>query len=77
MSYLNSSSSYLDWGWILWLGFIFLIFSSVGNWGYAHRAHRKVDGASPRNAAMILNERFASGELTRTQYLEMKSDIAP
>ncbi len=64
------------WGWILWLGFIFLLFSSMGNWGYAYRAHRKVDGSSHRDAGTILNERYASGELTRAQYLELKSDIA-
>lgn len=64
------------WGWILWLGFIFLLFSSMGNWGYAYRAHRKVDGSPRRDAGTILNERYASGELTRAQYLELKSDIA-
>jgi putative membrane protein len=64
------------WGWILWLGFIFLMFSSLGNWNYAYRAHRKVDGSSFKDALSILKERYATGELTRTQYLEMKSDIA-
>lgn len=76
MSYLNSSSFYFGWGWVLWFGFIFLMFSSMGNWGYAYRAHRKVDGTSRRDATAILNERYASGELTRVQYLELKSDIA-
>jgi hypothetical protein len=32
---------YFGWGWLLWFGFIFLLFSSVGNWGYAYRAHRR------------------------------------
>ncbi len=76
MSYLNSSSSFFGWGWILWMGIIFLMFSSIGNWGYAYRVHRKVDGSSRKDAAAILNERYASGELTRTQYLALKSDIA-
>ena len=75
MSYLNSSSFYLGWGWILWMGFIILMFSSLGNWGYAYRAHRKFDGSSRRDAAAILNERYASVALTRAQFLELKSDI--
>lgn len=64
------------WGWILWIGFIFLMFSSLGNWNYAYRAHRKVDGSFFKDALSILKERYATGEITRTQYLEMKSDIA-
>jgi len=31
MSYLNSSASYFDWSWILWMGFLVLVFSSFGN----------------------------------------------
>jgi putative membrane protein len=75
MNHFNDSGYYFGWGWILWMGFIFLMFSSAGNWGYAYRAHRKFDGASRRDAASILNERYASGELTRVQFLELKSDI--
>lgn len=73
---LNATYSDFGWGWLLWLGFVFLMFSSIGNWGYAYRARRKVDGAPGRSAAAILNERYAAGELTRVQYLELKSDIA-
>lgn len=75
MTQFDSSGFMFGWGWILWLGFIFLIFSSLGNWNYAYRAHRKVDGAPLRDAITILKERYAAGELTRPQYLEMKSDI--
>jgi putative membrane protein len=67
---------YFGWGWLLWLGFIFLMFSSVGNWGYTYRAHRKYDGQSGSDAIDILNERYARGEVTREQYLLLKSDIA-
>jgi len=74
MNYMNGY--YFGWGWILWLGFLFLLFSSFGNWGYAYRAHRKFDSLPRRDAASILNERYAAGELTRVQYLELKSDIA-
>ena len=24
---------YFGWGWFLWFGIIFLLFSSMGNWG--------------------------------------------
>jgi putative membrane protein len=76
MTQFHSSGFMFGWVWILWFGFIFLMFSSLGNWNYAYRAHRKVDGSSIKDAATILKERYAAGALTRTQYLEMKSDIA-
>ena len=67
---------FLGWGRFLWSGFILLMFSSVGNWRYAYRAHRKFDGSSIKDASAILNERYARGELTRAQYQELKADIA-
>ena len=76
MTHFCNNDIFFGWGWILWFGIIFLFFSSIGNWGYSYRAHRKVDGAPLKNAADILNERYARGELTREQYLEQKSDIA-
>jgi len=71
-----NSHELFGWGWILWFGFIFLLFSSFGNWGYSYRAHRKLDGTAGKDASMLLNERYARGEVTREQYLEMKADIA-
>ncbi|OYY91879.1 MAG: hypothetical protein B7Y45_02275 [Sphingomonas sp. 28-66-16] len=76
MTDFNSHMFFFGWEWILWIGFIFLLFSSVGNWGYAYRAHRKVDGVPRRDASTIINERYAAGELTRPQYLELKADLA-
>ncbi|WP_231739317.1 SHOCT domain-containing protein [Novosphingobium sp. FSW06-99] len=67
---------YFGWGWFLWLGFIILMFSSFGNWGYSYRAHRKFDNWPDKDALAILKERYAAGKLTREQYLEQKSDIA-
>jgi putative membrane protein len=76
MNHYADSSYYFGWGWILWFGFLFLFFSSLGNWGYSYRAHRKFDGTLRRDVATILNERYASGEIDRTQYLQLKADIA-
>jgi putative membrane protein len=67
---------YFGWGWVLWFGFIFLMFSSIGNWGYAYRAHQKYDGQPRREARDILNERYARGEITREQFGQLKADIA-
>ena len=48
MSHFNANDWYLGWGWILWLGFIFLMFSNFGNWGYTYRAHRNTT-SNPAN----------------------------
>jgi putative membrane protein len=66
---------YFGWGWLLWFGFIFLMFSSFGNWGYTYRAHRKFEGQPRKEAIDILKLRYARGEITREQYVQMKTDI--
>jgi putative membrane protein len=67
---------YFGWGWILWLGFVVLVFSSVGNWGYTYSAHRKYDWPPHKDAIDSLNERYARGEITREQYREIKAEIS-
>jgi len=32
---------HFSWGWFLWFGVIFLLFSSFGNWRYTYRAHQR------------------------------------
>ena len=68
---------YTGWGWILWFGICLLMFSSLGNWGYTYRAHRKYSDLTPQKGAMdLLHERYARGELTRDEYNQMKADIS-
>ena len=69
---------YAGWGWFLWFGVIFLLFASIGNWGYTYRAHRRFEDEYPRkNALEILNERYARGELNHEDYVRIKSQISP
>ena len=73
-SYWNNWN--FGWGWLIWFGFIFILFSNIGNWGYTYRAHRKYDMQSGNNAFDILSERYARGEISREEYSKMKADIA-
>ncbi|HEY5237110.1 MAG TPA: SHOCT domain-containing protein [Rhizomicrobium sp.] len=76
MIHSGLDSWYFGWTWLLWLGFIFLLFSSFGNWGYTYRVHRKYDVPPRKQAVDILDERYARGEITREQYGQLKSDIS-
>lgn len=67
---------YFGWGWFLWLGFIVLVFSGIGNWGYTYRAHRRFGNAPRAEAFEILDARYAKGEITRDEYVRIKSDIS-
>ena len=67
---------YSGWGWILWFGMIFLLFSSMGNWGYTYQAHRRYIVPLPNKDALdILAERYAKSELSESQFMKMREDI--
>lgn len=63
------------WTWFLWFGFLIILFSSFGNWGYTYRLHRRFP-AAPKAAIDILDERYVRGEIARDEYALMKSEIA-
>ena len=67
---------YFGWGWFLWFGILFLFFSSIGNWGYSYRTHRRFGEPGGKDALDILNERYARGEITHEELGFMKSKIS-
>jgi len=75
MEHIYWNDWYASWGWFLWIGIWFLLISSFGNWGYSYRAHQKYNNQPLKSAMEILNERYASGDVEREEYLKMKEEI--
>ena len=68
---------YSGWGYILWFGMIFLLFSSLGNWGYTYQAHSRYrDFDARKDAFDLLTERYAKGDLSREEFVRMKEEIS-
>jgi len=67
---------YFSWGYLLWFGILFLLFSSIGNWGYTYRAHRRFGQPLSKDALDILSERYARGDINQEEYARMKSEIS-
>ena len=73
-------SIWIEWysnsGWLLWLGMGFLGFSSLGNWRYTYRVHRRnVVEHFRRDVMNVLDERYAQGEIKHEEYIRIKTDI--
>jgi putative membrane protein len=68
------NSWYTGFGYVLWFGFIILIFSSMGNWGYTYQAHRKYLYPKP-SPLDLLNARYARGEIQREEYVQIRNEI--
>lgn len=77
MEHFSWDTMHTGLAWFLWLGFVLLILSSLGNWGYSYRTHRKfTEGNSRRDAIEILNERYASGQIDQAEFEEIKLRIS-
>jgi putative membrane protein len=67
---------YTGWGWFLWFGVFFLLFSNVGNWRYTYRAHRLYrDAFTSKDAIDFLSERYAKGEINHQEFNQIKNEI--
>jgi len=75
MSHPYWNDWYFGWGWFLWFGIIFLLFSSIGNWRYTYSAHRRYGQLPSGDALEILNSRYARGEITREELAVMRSEV--
>ncbi len=66
---------YNGWGWFLWFGLWLLMISSLGNWGYTYRSHKRFGDSPRKDALTILKERYARGEIPRDEFQLMKSEM--
>jgi putative membrane protein len=67
---------YFGWGWFLWFGVIFLLFSSFGNWGYTYRVYQRFGAVPGRTALDTLKVRYARGDINQDEYVRMKTEIS-
>jgi putative membrane protein len=73
---MTNATDFTFWSWMLWVGFIFLLFSGLGNWGYTYRAHRRYLDFSPdKDALDHLSERYAKGEINQSEFSRMSGEL--
>lgn len=72
---MANNDFFLGWGWVFWLGFMFLVFSNLGSWGYTYRSQKKYSGLIPNRAIDILKERYARGEVNHEEFDKMKKAL--
>lgn len=63
------------WGWVLWIGFWFLLISSFGHWGYSYRLNRRYFAQADKTALDMLNERYARGDIEQVEFSRIKKEI--
>jgi putative membrane protein len=69
---------WMGWMWVFPVIFLIIMLVLAGRVGWpmcmGRREHRdaRADNASPRD---VLDARYAKGDLTREEYLQMKSDL--
>ena len=68
MTQNNWSDWYAAWGWFVWFGLLFLLFASLGNWGYSRRARRNLSNQSYDKSLHKVNEELLDQE-TRSSAL--------
>ena len=79
MQYYYWIDGYIGWGWILWFGIVFLLLSSIANWGFNYRARQKYDTRPLDDSMVIRDERYVRGAIEPENiypenYGMMKSD---
>ena len=70
------NDGYFGAGLLLWLGIIFLLFSSMASWRHTWAARRKCRVPLQKGPLEMLNERYARGEITGEEFGRMRSAIS-
>ena len=65
-----------DWGWIMMIGILVLIIIGViALFKYLEHSHSPVNQLQVTKAIDVLNERYARGEISETEYFKIKNNL--